>query len=188
MIYLLLAIVLIATVVVGILDMNQRKAIDKILGDGQPKPEVTREWLLEHTEIEGLLKIYLVLIIIGGLYSTAAECAAFGTPLWAVVHVPLILLTIITAIAFVRRDRDAVFLAKAYLIICLALNLLSLFAVEVSTIVGIFFCILWYLFLIFSENVNDVCPVEYRKTSVRGWVLIGLFAVTFFIFAFMLFS
>ena len=179
MLYLLLIIVLIAVIAAGIMNRSQDKDIAKILDNGQPKPEVTREGLLENTKMGWVLKFFLVCIVLGNFYSAAAETVVTGTLIAAVLHFPVILIAIFTAIAFVRRDRDAVFLAKSYLFTCLALNLVALFGSDkLSPILGIGLTILWFLFLIFSENVGDVCPVEYRRTSVRGWVLIGLFVVT----------
>ena len=178
MLYLILIIVLLAVIAAGIMNRSQDKEIAKILDNGQPKPEVTREWLLENTEIGGLLKFFLFCVVVGCFAAAVREMAAFGTPFVAVAYVPFILLAIITVIAFARRDRDAVFLAKAYMIICLVTNLMSLLAgIEAATVIAIGVNILWLLFLIFSENVNDVCPVEYRKTSIRGWVLVGLFVL-----------
>lgn len=150
-------------------------------------------------EIHGWLKFFLIVFV--GIGSIATLIMSFVTfesdaNLWLsfgdVAYAIIYLLTgIFTIVAFHKRDTDAVFLAKTFVIFCFASNLLSLFLNDagdlggekavVSMIRSIVWCCIWFIFLFNSNQVDRLIPKSYRKTKTRDWILIGAIVLLPFI-------
>ena len=93
-------------------------------------------------------------------------------------------LAVLVAIAifrFVKHKPDAVILAKTYLIVCFAINLLVLIGGEVESsamtklVRSLISGVAWFWYLTASEQVKRIIPKATRKfTSLSKWV-IGVF-------------
>lgn len=91
---------------------------------------------------------------------------------------------IFTIYAFHKRDTDAVFLAKTFVLCCFASNLISLSFNDISELGGergiarmvrsLVWCLIWFIFLFTSKQVKSLIPKAYRRTKTRDWVLIGI--------------
>lgn len=142
----------------------------------------TSEYLKKNTEIHGWLSFFLFTVVAGGLLSVVYplftfNLAEFDNNIFLALADPLFglmlfLLACYTFHAFVNRQPNAVFLAKMYIIAVFASNLLSLFAGDyadkgigsVSQIIrSLIWSGIWFAFLLESNNVEEVCPQEYRK-------------------------
>lgn len=93
----------------------------------------------------------------------------------------LVVLVAITIFRFVKHKPDAVILAKTYLIVCFAINLLVLIGGEVESstmtklVRSLISGIAWFWYLTASEQVERIIPKATRKfTSLSKWV-IGVF-------------
>lgn len=141
--------------------------------------------------IHGWLKFFLIFFVGIGSVATLALSSvnfesgedlllSFGDVVYAIIY---LLTGVFTIIAFHKRDTDAVFLAKIFVIFCFGSNLLSLFLNDVSELGGdkvvvrmirsIVWCCIWFLYLCNSNQVERIIPKSYRKTKTRDWVLIG---------------
>lgn len=157
----------------------------------------TSEYLKQNTQIHGWLTFFCFIIALGGFISAIHPIATFDAELYGFAAcmsdvsfgLALFVLAIITIVAFCRRDTDAVFLAKTYVVACFVSNILSLaFGDPVgssSQVMGrLLWGVVWFLYLIFSRQVEEVIPPDYRKTKVRDWYLLGaLIVLPFFFFA-----
>ena len=85
-------------------------------------------------------------------------------------------------VAFYKRDTDAVFLAKTFVILCFASNLLALFVSDgevgsdkmvLRMIRSIIWCCIWFIFLCSSNQVQSIIPKSYRRTKTRDWIIIA---------------
>ena len=99
----------------------------------------------------------------------------------------LLLLAIYTIFSFVKRKPNAVFLAKMYTIAVFVSNLLSLmsggefaesgFGSVAQVVRSLIWGVIWYLYLCFSNQVNDIIPKTYRKVLNRDYYFMGALAL-----------
>ena len=88
--------------------------------------------------------------------------------------------------AFVKIKCNAVFLGKASMVIGFISNLAMLILLEkidTNSIYGMAGAILWFLYLTYSKQVNDIFPKGFRKALKRDYYIIaayGLFPILFF--------
>lgn len=84
---------------------------------------------------------------------------------------------IFTIVAFKKRDTDAVFLGKTYIIFGFIISLFGLVFGEPAeretsrAISSAIWCVIWYVFFFTSKQIKEQIPV--RKTKTRDWILIG---------------
>lgn len=140
--------------------------------------------------IHGWLKFFLIVFVgIGSVVSVILRFVTFdsGDNFWIsssdVVFSLVFLVTgIFTIVAFHKRDTDAVFLAKTFVVLCFASNLLGLITMDggenstkmvTSMIRSIIWCCIWFIFLCNSIQVERLIPVSYRKTKTRDWIIIA---------------
>lgn len=160
--------------------------------DGSEEFVYTREYLKENTEIHGWLKCFCLVIFMGGLISAIYPIATFdvndysGSYVLGMVDVisgiMLFVLVIFTITALCRRDTDAIFLAKTYVITCFASNFI-VFLTEnyeqsgmrsvVQIVRSLIWGAIWFIYLLNSSQVEEVIPSEYRKTKSRDWYILG---------------
>lgn len=141
-------------------------------------------------DIHGWLKFFLIVFVgIGSVGSVILNFVTFdsGDNFWMsssdVVFSLVYLVTgIFTIVAFHKRDTDAVFLAKTFVVLCFASNLLGLITMDggdnstkvvTSMIRSIIWCCIWFIFLCNSNQVERLIPVSYRKTKTRDWIIIA---------------
>lgn len=155
----------------------------------EPTPQITREWLVENTNLKGWVDLFRYGIFFVGtdeFLSSLLENGSYGTSFTSLelaYGTVSLALSIVILVAFERRNSDAVFLSKAFLNInCVYFLILlwlgrddSYFAFP--TVSGLVMCALLYAFVLTSEKLNVVIPEEYRRQSVRGWVFAGVMAV-----------
>jgi hypothetical protein len=102
-----------------------------------------------------------------------------------------------TLLAFFRKKENAIALGKMYLILLLVDNLLVLIVSAIAdtstldiitqkdtirAIWGMFYSVLWFLYLIHSERVKNTYPVEKRNIKIRdirwlAWIIILLMMI-----------
>lgn len=88
--------------------------------------------------------------------------------------------------AFVKIKCNAVFLGKASMVIGFISNLAMLILLEkidTNSICGMAGAILWFLYLTYSKQVNDIFPKGFRKALKRDYYIIAaysLFPILFF--------
>ena len=152
----------------------------------------TREYLKENTKIHGWLFFFCLTIFFGGLFSAIYPLVTFdindygGSYVLGMVDVilglMLLVLAIFTNAALCRRDTDAIFLAKTYIIACFVGNFIGFISgnYEPSGVGSIsqigrrlIWGVIWFLYLLNSSQVEEVIPSEYRKTKSRDWYILG---------------
>ena len=91
-----------------------------------------------------------------------------------------------TIYSFCKRKPDAVFLAKMYVIVTFASNILALINGEYDEtglgslpriIRSLVWGIIWFLYLSYSEQVKDIIPKSYRKIFSRDYYFISAFVI-----------
>lgn len=150
-------------------------------------------------DIHGWLKFFLICPVGLGsiitLISNLVELRDLESNFWLTAFAMSFVLALVgsgimTLVAFYKRDSDAVFLAKTYVILCFASNILALFGVEgeangdklvAQFIRSIIWCCIWFIFLCNSNQVHRLMPKSYRKTKTRDWVIIAFVILVPFI-------
>lgn len=158
----------------------------------------TSEWLKSNTEIHGWLSFFFFAIIVGGLISAiypvaTYNAADYGYNGWLgvvdiITGLSLFGIAIYTVYAFTHRKPNAVFYGSFYVILVFVTNIISLFGgvdengLQNTTQVvrGIIWGVVWFLYLLFSKQVQEVIPKSFRKVSGLDWgVLIALIGIPF---------
>lgn len=146
----------------------------------------TSEWLKSNTEIHGWLSFFFFAIIVGGLISavypiTTFDVTDYAGNLWiglidVLLGVGLFAIAIYTIFAFCKRKPNAVFYGRLYVILVLVTNVISVigndgtgFEGMTQAIRGIAWGIVWFLYLLFSNQVQEVIPKPFRKVSKIDW-------------------
>lgn len=140
--------------------------------------------------IHGWLKFFLIFFVgIGSVASLIFNFVTFdsGDNFWmsasdVAFSMVYLVAGICTLVAFYKRDTDAVFLAKTFVVLCFASNLLGLITMDggatsnkavTSMIRSIIWCCIWFIFLCNSAQVERLIPIGYRKTKTRDWIIIS---------------
>ena len=162
------------------------------------EPKYTREWLKSNTEIHGWLSFFFFAIILGGIISAIYPIATYNAAdygyngwLGAVdvfTGLSMLGIAVYTVYAFTHRKPNAVFYGRFYAILVFVTNIISLIGgvdengLQNTTQVvrGIVWGIVWFLYLLFSDQVQEVIPKSFRKVSGIDWgVLIALVGIPF---------
>lgn len=173
------------------LDKEDEERIIPSSAETQTEPQYEQEIEMPSDEdIHGWLKFFLIFFVgIGSVGSLVMSLVSFesGDNFWisasdVVFALVYLAVGILTLVAFYKRDTDAVFLAKTYVVLCFASNLISLFVTEgelgsdkivVRLIRSIIWSCIWFIFLCNSNQVKGLIPVSYRKTKTRDWIIIA---------------
>lgn len=158
----------------------------------------TSEWLKSNTEIHGWLSFFFFAIILGGIISAIYPIATYNAAdygyngwLGAVdvfTGLSMLGIAVYTVYAFTHRKPNAVFYGRFYVILVFVTNIISLIGgvdengLQNTTQVvrGIVWGIVWFLYLLFSDQVQEVIPKSFRKVSGIDWgVLIALVGIPF---------
>ena len=148
---------------------------DNCEGIAQPAPEDIHGWLL-------LFLIFFVgircFVSIGELFTFFYDEEFLWVNLFTVsLTVGYVASGIFTIVAFKKRDTDAIFLGKTYIIYGFIISLFGLVSgvlAEQETnraISSAIWCVIWYAFFFTSKQIKQQIPV--RKTKTRDWILIG---------------
>ena len=165
------------------------------------EPIYTSEWLKENTNIHGWLSFFFFAIAVGGLISTVYPIATFKATDYAgnmwlgaidiLLGIGMLAIAIYTIYAFMQRKPNAVFYGRLYVVLVFVTNIISLIGNPDAglggvkqTFKGIIWGIIWFLYLLYSEQVQEVIPKSFRK--VRNWdwgVLASIIIVPFLCYA-----
>ena len=169
--------------------------------DEYGEPIYTGEWLKENTNIHGWLSFFFFAIAVGGLISAVYPIATFNADDYAgnmwlgaidiVLGVGMLAIAIYTIYAFIQRKANAVFYGRLYVVLVFVTNIISLIGNSDAglggvkqTFKGIIWGIIWFLYLLYSEQVQEVIPKSFRKVSKFDWgVLAAIIVVPFLCFA-----
>jgi len=144
--------------------------------------------------IQGWLTFFLFSIGLGGIISAIFPIATYdvteydGSHFLALTDVALgimlLALACYTIYSFAKRKPNAVFLGKMYVITVFATNVLSLIGGEfeetglgsmAQVIRGLIWGVIWFLYLTFSNQVQEIIPKSYRKVLNRDYYIIAAF-------------
>lgn len=147
-------------------------------------------------KIHGWLTFFLFSIAVGGLFSAVYPILTYnvteydGSHFLAICDVALgiMLFTLACYViySFCKRKSNAVFLAKMYVVVIFTSNTLPLFGGGYEDtglgslpqiIRSLVWGIIWFLYLSFSEQVQDVIPKSYRKTFSRDYYFMVAFII-----------
>ena len=159
-------------------------------------PKITREYLKVNTRIHGWLIFFFVAILVGAVFSLISTLVTFdfdeygrsvSLALFDILTSSLLLVVaILTVVAFMSRNSDAVFLGKMYVVAVFAINLFTLImggyeesgVGSLSQLVrSLVWGVVWFCYLTFSKQVKSVIPKEYRKVWKQDYLLLALLVV-----------
>ena len=154
--------------------------------------EITSEWLKANTEIHGWLSFFFFAIIVGGLISAIYPIATFNAADYAgnfclgavdiVTGLLLLAVAGFTVYSFANRKPNAVFWGKIYVALVFLTNLFVLIggATEetglqsASQVVrSVIWGVIWFLYLTFSDQVQEIIPKSFRKISSTDWAMVA---------------
>lgn len=154
--------------------------------------EITSDWLKANTEIHGWLSFFFFAIILGGLFSAIYPIATFNASDYAgnfclgavdiVTGLLLLAVAGFTVYSFVNRKPNAVFWGKVYVALVFLTNIFVLiggatedtgFLSTTHVIRGIIWGVIWFLYLSFSGQVQEVIPQSFRKISSTDWAMLA---------------
>lgn len=165
------------------------------------EPIYTSEWLKENTNVHGWLLFFFFAIAIGGIISAVYPIATFNAADYAgnmwlgaidiILGIGMLAIAIYTIYAFTQRKPNAVFYGRLYVVLVFVTNIISLIGNPDAglggvkqTFKGIIWGIVWFLYLLYSEQVQEVIPKSFRKVSKFDWgVLASIIIVPFLCYA-----
>ncbi len=150
----------------------------------EKEPDViTSEWLRKNTEVNGLLAFMLLFMICGALLSNILFFIYIhgyqNASMYFVVAIGLVFglvqlgMAAYAVWAFIRRRPNAIFWTIGYHSILIYQSLLQMIFLRNYTISVCLLSIVWILYLLFSEQSNEVIPPEYRKVTRTDWAMLG---------------
>lgn len=154
--------------------------------DGVSIPSVyTSEWLKSNTQIKGWLIFFLSVISIGGVGSainafTNFDAADYGGNIWistvdVFIGISLLAIAIYTVYAFVKRKPNALFYGRLYVFLVFATNIISAIGGDLelgalkTAIRGVVWSIIWFFYLLLSDQVQRIIPKSFRKVKASDW-------------------
>ena len=161
------------------------------------EPIYTSEWLKENTNIHGWLSFFFFAIAVGGIISAVYPIATFNAADYAgnmwlgaidiLLGIGMLAIAIYTIYAFTQRKPNAVFYGRLYVVLVFVTNIILLIGNPDAglggvkqTFKGIIWGIIWFLYLLYSEQVQEVIPKSFRKVSKFDWgVLASIVIVPF---------
>lgn len=165
------------------------------------EPIYTSEWLKDNTNIHGWLSFFFFAIAVGGLISAIYPIATFNAADYAgniwlgaidiLLGIGMLAIACYTIYAFTQRKPNAVFYGRLYVVLVFVTNIISLIGNPDAglggvkqTFRGIIWGIIWFLYLLYSEQVQEVIPKSFRKVSKFDWgVLAAIIVIPFLCFA-----
>lgn len=164
---------------------------------------ITSEYLKSTTKIRGWLLFFLVVVVIGGIvgfsYSIfACNLEEYGNNIAfalcdIIPSLMLCVLAFMTIYSFRARKRNAVFLAKTYVVAIFVSNILVLLSGELEpvglgslkhVVKGLCWSTTWFMYLCKSKQVQTIIPKEYRKvTSFDYWFVTLLISIPLILIA-----
>lgn len=152
----------------------------------------TSEWLKENTSIHGWLSFFLFALGVGGVISAFASLFTIKSEDYAnnfflictdvLPGICMLAVATYTIYAFNTRKPNAVFYGKFYVVLVLVTNLLSLMIGDFDehglntlrqAVKGVFWSIIWFIYLENSDQVQEIIPPSFRKTTRRDWWIVA---------------
>ena len=155
---------------------------------------ITSEWLKANTKITGWLMFFLVLPVgVGSARSFLYQIKEYNAEDYGnnlclgsvdiFISLSFLGMAIFIIYSFLNRKRNAVFWAKAYIILSILLNSLNLILnmnadadfigeklkidhENYRLICSIMWGVIWFLYLTFSKHVQEIIPKSFRKVSI----------------------
>lgn len=149
------------------------------------------EWLKANTSIHGWLTLFLFAIVASSVVSLGFGIVNVCTVYYENVYfkltdlvncISVLAISIYTVFLFMKRKRNALFYARLYVLIVILSNFVeivtarhdALSQVIMTDMRSIVWSCIWLGYLIFSDQVSDIIPIEFRKVYKRDW---GILAV-----------
>lgn len=151
-------------------------------------PVYTSGWLKANTKMQGWLSFFMVVVILGGLVSAVYPIATFNLDDYAgnvslavgdiLTGLNLLAVAIYVVWGFVNRKPNAVFWGLTYVALAFLTNLLTLvlggtegggLQSTSKVIQSMLWGVVWFFYLICSEQVKRVIPESFRKVSKIDW-------------------
>ncbi len=152
----------------------------------------TSEWLKENTSIHGWLSFFLFALALGGLISAGSSLFTIKPEDYAnnfflictdvVPGLCMLGVAIYTIYAFNERKANAVFYGKFYVALVLVTNLLSIVIDDFDetglntlkhAVRGVIWSIIWFIYLINSNQVEEIIPSSFRTITRRDWGIVA---------------
>lgn len=167
--------------------------------EANPDMPVTAEWLRSNTRIRGWLAFFMFGLLLSALWGlgevfvTVDTSDCYGSIILSTVDVVtvlvLLVVAILTFVAFHRRWPSAVFWARFFLIYCLLCGVLSLSlaqdemsAREFGQAIGaVFWSAIWLVYFRVSKQVSRVIPRQYRHAGLGTWAAVALIVLLPFV-------
>lgn len=162
---------------------------------------ITSEWLKANTKITGWLTLFLVLSVgVGSARSFLYQIKEYNAEDYGnnlclgsvdiFISLSFLGMAIFIIYSFLNRKRNAVFWAKAYIILSILLNSLNLILnmnadadfideklkidhENYRLICSIMWGVIWFLYLTFSKHVQEIIPKSFRKVSKLDWGILA---------------
>lgn len=168
--------------------------------------KITSEWLKANTKISGWLTLFLVLSVgVGSARSFLYQIKEYNAEDYGnnlclgsvdiFISLSFLGMAIFIIYSFLNRKRNAVFWAKAYIILSILLNSLNLILnmnadadfideklkidhENYRLICSIMWGVIWFLYLTFSKHVQEIIPKSFRKVSKLDWgILVAIILI-----------
>ena len=174
----------------------QNESMSKELPNMYTDPDYERNSVASEQKIRGWLKLFLILIILGSILGAIHSFltpidnfynpdfgytfAVVGYCIDALLTIGLVILAIYTYFSFHNFKTNAVGLAKAYVLIVFATNIILLLSGEyeesglgsfVQLVRSIIWTTVWLTFLFVSVQVNTLFPKKNRRFLTRDILL-----------------
>lgn len=153
----------------------------------------TSEWLKSNTQIKGWLTFFLLAIFVGGLVSAVSSFTNFDVAdyrgnIWLgavdiFIGVSLFAIAIYTIYAFIQRKPNALFYGRLYVFLVFVTNIISAiggnieFGTAKEVIRGVIWSIIWFFYLLLSNQVQKIIPKSFRKVKTADWSILAVFIV-----------
>lgn len=153
----------------------------------------TSEWLKSNTEMKGWLLLFFVSIFLGGLLSVVNsfknyDNADYGGSIWfgvgdIFIGISLFAIALYTIYAFIQRKSNALFYGRLYCLLVLISNIIVAISGDLETngimeaVRGIIWSIVWFLYLLLSDQVERVIPKSFRKVKKYDWIILAVLII-----------
>lgn len=147
----------------------------------------TSEWLKSNTEMEGWLLLFFVFIFLEGLLSVANsfknyDNADYGESVWfgvgdIFISISLFAIALYTIYAFIQRKSNALFYGRLYCLLVLIGNIIVAIGGDLEAKGIIIWSIVWFLYLLLSDQVERVIPKSFRKVEKYDWIILAVLII-----------
>lgn len=164
----------------------------------------TSEWLKENTSIGGWLTFFLFSVGLSGITSLVmfflqSKVEVYGDSTFLFYADALFILASVCLAgyiiyAFINRKPNAVFWARIYLAFLIINHVLTFIGESTDgpatgaypySIRAAVICVIWLFYTVYSSQVEEIIPKEFRRISKHDWIVFGSW-VFFYILTFVI--